>query len=446
MVVILGSLHLDCFVYDNSITMIQFIRRTFRSANPVPANYRGIFFHLYMEIAWYGVLAGTTIAFLAVFATRQGASLFQIGLLSSVPALVNLVFSLPAGSWLSRQRIGKAVFFSSLIQRSFYLVMVVLPVLLVPEAQVWTIVLVTFLMSIPGTAMTVGFNSLFGEAVPVEWRGQVVGIRNAILSVVTTGFTLISGQILEHMAFPTGYQVVFAVGIVGALISSVHLYLLSRLVGTQMAEGIITPPRTAAGRRMAVELRQLYQRGLQSLRLDVMRGPFAQLMLLLFGWHLVQFMPIPVITPFVVNELHLSDQVISLATSCFNVTVFLGSLRLSQLTHRFGNKILTGVGIMGLSLFPTLTALGGTGYIWGNLIGGLAWAFAGGALYNLILEKCPGNDRPAYLAWYSLVSNAAILLGSTTGPAIAGVIDPKLALILFGAGRLLAGIAVLRWA
>lgn len=426
--------------------MLQFIRRIFRSANPAPANYRDIFFHLYMEIAWFGVLAGTTIAFLAVFATRQGASSFQIGLLSSVPALVNLVVSLPAGSWLSRQRIGRAVFLTSLIQRSFYIVMVVLPVLLVPEAQVWTIVMITFLMSVPGAAMTVGFNSLFGEAVPVEWRGQVVGIRNAILSIVTTGFTLISGQILEHMPFPAGYQVVFAIGVVGALVSSAHLYLLSRLVGTKAAEGIIMPARTAAGRRLAVELRQIYQRGLQSLRLDVMRGPFAQLMLLLFGWHLVQFMPIPLITPFVVNELQLSDQVISLASSCFNVTVFLGSLRLSQLTHRFGNKILTGVGIMGLGLFPTLTALGPAGYIWGNLIGGLAWALAGGALYNLILEKCPGHDRPAYLAWYSMVSNAAILLGSTAGPAIAGVIDPQIALIIFGIGRLLAGIAVLRWA
>jgi hypothetical protein len=70
---------------------------------------------------------------------------------------------------------------------------------------------------------------------------------------------------------------------------------------------------------------------------------------------------------------------------------------------------------------------------------------AGGAIYNYILENVPSNDRPAHIAWYSLVSNAAILIGSLSGPAIAGIIGPALALVLFGIGRFLAGAAIVKW-
>jgi MFS family permease len=204
-------------------------------------------------------------------------------------------------------------------------------------------------------------------------------------------------------------------------------------------------PRSHNGRRLTLEINQLYQWGVRSLRLDVMRGPFARVMGLFFFWHLVQFMTIPAVTPFIVNDLKISDQTIGLATGLFNITMFLGSLYLSQATFRFGNKRLVGWGIALLSLFPILTAFGTGPYVLANFIGGLAWALAGGALYNYLFEYMPPNDRPAYLAWYMLVSNAAILIGSLIGPPIAAAIGFSTALIIFGIGRLVAGLAVLRW-
>jgi hypothetical protein len=274
----------------------------------------------------------------------------------------------------------------------------------------------------------------------------VAGIRNALLSVISTIFTLISGWILSRIAFPTGYQVVFAIGILGAGMSSLHLYLLSSIVACRQEMGNgFAQPRTVAGRKLALEARALYQRGVQSLRLDAMHGHFARIMALLFGWHLTQFMTIPTITPFVVNQLHLSDKLIGLAGGLFNMTVFLGSLGLNNATTRFGNKKLMGAGVMATSLFPILTSLGRSGYLAGNLVGGLAWSLAGGVIFNYILENTPADDRPAHLAWYSLVSNAAILTGSLAGPAVAGIINPATALVVFGVGRFLAGVAILRW-
>lgn len=402
---------------------------------------------MYMDIAWFGIVAGSTMAFLSVYATRQGANPGQIGLLSAVPALVNLLFALPAGGWLSKRPLGHSVFLSAVGTRIFYVVMVFLPVLLLPSMQVSAVIMITLLMSIPATALNVGFNAYYGEIVPMEWRGHMAGARNAIIAVVATVVTLASGQILNRMAFPTGYLIVFGMGALGAIVSTLHLYLLARLTANS------SPARAAAQadrsaqpqRRLTDEMRAFYFRGLQNLRLDVMAGPYARVMALLFGWHFMQFLSIPTITPFVVNELHASDQIISLATGGFNITMFIGSLFLSQATARFGNKRLVGVGIILLSAFPILTAFGLGPYILSNIIGGFAWAAGGGALFNYILERVPGHDRPAHLAWYTLVSNAAILLGSLTGPALAGEIGFFTALILYGIGRIIAGLAILRW-
>jgi MFS family permease len=298
--------------------------------------------------------------------------------------------------------------------------------------------------------MVVGFNSLFAEVVPVEWRGHVVGIRNAILSIVATVFTLISGVLLERVAFPLGYQIVFGLGFIGAAFSSYHLYVIAKNVSAKSADlgtSASKQPRQRFqnGRRISLEITQLYRWGVKSLRLDVMKGPFARIMGLLFFWHLVQFLTIPTVTPYIVNELGMSDQLIGLAAGLFNMAMFTGSLLLSKATNRFGNKKLTGAGFAVLSAFPILTALGVWPYIAANVIGGLAWAMAGGALYNYLFDNMPIDDRPAYLAWYTLVSNAAILIGSLAGPSVAGLIGFTTALVVFGIARLVAGLAILRW-
>ena len=70
---------------------------------------------------------------------------------------------------------------------------------------------------------------------------------------------------------------------------------------------------------------------------------------------------------------------------------------------------------------------------------------AGGALNNYILEGVPADDRPAYLAWYNLALNAAILLASLTGPLLAGWIGLAGTLILAGICRMVAALAILRW-
>lgn len=431
---------------------------SFRLARSVPAEYRSNFIHLYFDVAWFGVLSGSTVAFLAVYAARQGANALQIGLLSASAAVINLIFALPAGRLLERQAIGPAVFWASVLHRFFYLLFVPLPVLLAPQAQVWALVGLTLLMSIPGTALAVGFNALFADAVPPEWRSHVVGVRNAVLAIVLTATSLICGEILAIAPFPMGYQIVFGIGFLGAAMSSLHLWFvrpspagaapprvgrgLGDMAGPGMMRIIGDSLRGGAGLRFLTRAR-----GLRLLKLEVLRGPFGKVVATLFAFHLAQYLSIPLFSLYWVNQLHLSDQQISLGTALFQLMVFLGSTRLAYLSRRLSNHRITVIGALLMSTYPALTALsrGLELYLVAAVAGGLAWSLAGGALTNYILDRVPPDDRPAHLAWYNMALNAAILLGSVTGPLVADQVGLATALGVFAVCRALAALAILRW-
>jgi hypothetical protein len=105
------------------------ILRKILPSEPVPVEYRQTFFHLFIEMGWIGVLSGTTIAFLSVYAARLGADTRQIGFLSAAPALMNLLFAIPAAGWIKGRPLGAAAFWSSVLARIFYLPLAFLPFL-----------------------------------------------------------------------------------------------------------------------------------------------------------------------------------------------------------------------------------------------------------------------------------------------------------------------------
>src|SRR5215216_442213 len=195
----------------------------------VPSEYHSNFLHLYLDIAWLGLLSGSAINFLNIYATRIGATGFQIGLMGAMPAVVTLFLAIPVGRWLQRQNTGRAIFWSSVIYRIGFLALIFLPMSSTKLGQIWAIIAITFLMAIPLTPLGVGFNALFAEAVPPEYRAHVAAIRNVMLAITYMATSLMSGYILENMDFPLGYQIVFGIGAIGAAMSSFHLYFIRPL-------------------------------------------------------------------------------------------------------------------------------------------------------------------------------------------------------------------------
>lgn len=407
------------------------LTRLFRQTN-IPEEYRSNFLHLYLDIGWFGVLSGSAINFLNIYAARLGASAIQIGLIGAASALVNLVFAIPAGRWVQRRNTGLAVFWSSVFYRLGYALWIPLPWLFNDQGQIWALIVLTFLMAIPLTPLGVGFNALFAEAVPDEYRAHVAGMRNIVLSIAFMASSLISGTILEKMPFPAGYQIVFAIGFVGAAMSSLHLYFVRPLKKDRAPK--------------LPEMEEISARPAGSLRLDILKGPFGKVVAVMLFFHFSHYISTPIYPLFNVNILHLNDDQLGIGTALFYLTVLIGSTRLNRAVGKMGHQRVTGWGMIGMASYPLLLALSRT--VWHfyivSLIGGFTWGLAGGAYANYLLERIPGHDRPAHLAWYNIALNAAILTSSFLGPLIANVTNLAVALIIFAGMRVLAGILVLR--
>ncbi|RJP54028.1 MAG: MFS transporter [Anaerolineaceae bacterium] len=414
------------------------LSRLFRQSS-IPREYRANFLHLYLDIGWFGILGGSAINFLAIYAARLGASALQIGLIGAASAVVNLLIAIPSGNWVAKRNTGLAVFWSSVFYRLGYALWIPLPWLFNAQGQVWALIIVTFLMAIPLTPLGVGFNALFAEAVPSEYRAHVAGVRNIVLSVAFITSSLLSGYILEAVTFPAGYQIVFGIGFFGAAMSSLHLYFVRPLKKDRSSR---RPDLSADSASQADSPRGL----VSSLRLDVVRGPFGKVVVVMLFFHLAHYIASPIYPLYNVNVLHLNDDHIGIGTALFYLTVLIGSTRLNRLVGRMGHRRVTGWGMIGMALYPFILGLSQT--VWQfyavSLIGGFTWGLAGGAYANYLLEEIPEHDRPAHLAWYNIALNAAILAGSFLGPLIANLFGLVSALMLFAVMRMLAGVSILR--
>jgi len=407
----------------------------------VPEKYRSNFINLYLDIAWFGVVSGTAVNFLNVYATRLGASGMQIGLLTAASAIVNLFLAIPAGHWISKRHTGKAVFWSSVLFRIGYLFWIPLPWFLNEQGQIWALIILTFLMAIPLTPLGVGFNALFAEAVPDRFRARVAGIRNITFAVAYMLTSLIAGYILKNTDFPGGYQVVFTIGFIGAAMSSYHIYLVKPLRDDIIAP--LSPPIPASDMPKPSTPRGMTA----ALRLDVWQSKFKNVLLALFIFHFAHYLSNPLYPIFNVRVLNLNDSHLGNGTALYYLSVLLASTQLGRIVHRFGNKRVTGWGVAGMASYPLMLAFAEN--VWQfyilSFIGGFLFALVNGAYANYMLENIPPDDRPSHLAWYTIMFNFAILTSSLLGPLGADFMGLIPALIVFGVARILAGLFLLKW-
>lgn len=400
-------------------------------SEPFPEEHRENFFHLFFDIAWWGVLNGSIIVFLAVYASRLGASSFQIGILTASPALINILMTFPTNFFVRGKSTFQVVRWSALFTRLFYAFLIPLPILLPAQVQIWTIIVITLIMNIPGTIAAVMGNAFLAEAIPMEWRGQIIGIRNALLALTSMITSFIVGQVLKVFPFETGYMVVFGLGWLGSMLSAYHLFKV-KVVTPQ------TSPQSSQAQKPS-------WRGI--IRPDVLSGSFRNVLLVMFFFHVAVFLPNPIFPLYQVNELKLTDETIGFGTSLFWILYFLTSTQVGGLSRKYGFKTLTGAGTI-IASFATLIFTFSYQvwiYIITQIVSGIGWAIIGGGLVNYVLVNVPPDDRPSYLAWFNLAVNFAVLICGLVAPLITANLGLFGSMVLAVLVRFLAGIAILRW-
>lgn len=388
----------------------------------------------YLDISWWGLYGGATAAFLSIYATRVGATPAQIGLMTALPAAVQLLTSLPSGGLVRRMTPHRANWMGAFFSRLLLALYIFLPLLPSQPAQVRAIIIIGTAIAIPATLTGIAFNQLLMEAIPPDWRGTVIGVRNALYSIITFIVTVISGQILTRVAFPLNYQIVFAIGFVGAVMTAYQLWRVRPLSNLQSAT---QPVAVTTGRSLRGFIPAMTPQGRR----------YVQVLALLFLFNAVNNMVAPLVPGILVNRLALSDATISVGTALNSMLLFLVSLFYARRRRGARNRLGTALGA-GLLAFQAVALALATNvwlYMLSVIIGGLGSGILLTAQYNYHLENVPDHERATWLSWNLLLGNAAILIGAVLGPEVALRVSAPSALWIFGALRLMIGAIIFRW-
>lgn len=392
--------------------------------------------HYYFDIGWWGLYAGATAAFLSIYAARIGATPAQIGLLTALPSAISLALSLPFAEIVRRLSAHRATWVAALVSRTLFLLYALLPFFFKAPEQVTAILAIGALMAVPNTLLGISFSQLLMEAVTPDWRGTVVGVRNACFSIITFLVTMISGQILTRMAFPLGYQVVFVIGFIGGIATAYHLYKVRPLKAVNVP-AVRTLPAEMPARRLPRYLPTI----------DAAGKHYIRVLGILFLFNITNNMIAPLVPGVLVNTLALSDAWISIGAAANNLIIFVISINIVRLTRRTGNRGATALGSALLAGQALALALAGgpAGYLVSVVAGGLGTGVLITAQFNYHLDNVPENDRSTWLSWSLLMGNSALLLGSLLGPLLAGWTGVLLALGIFAALRLIMSAVIFRW-
>jgi MFS family permease len=277
---------------------------------------------------------------------------------------------------------------------------------------------------------------------------MVTGRRNAILAISMTASTLISGFILDHLVYPHNYQVVFLIGAIGGYLSAYHL---SRLRQDNLEPPIWETrqflPRRSVERLSAGRPSSNATNGKSLVRFDLLRSAFGLFLLAFLAFYAFQYLPLPLFPLIFVNELQLTDGMISLGSALFYLVMFLVSLQLTRIAGRFGHHRTLVGSALGYGIYPLMIGIarGPSMYYAASLVGGGFWGIASASLVNRLMEKAPDEDRPAYMTLHNLTLNAGILIGSLSGPLLGDWIGLQPASIVSGVLRFIAGFLLGIW-
>jgi MFS family permease len=377
--------------------------------------------YLCVEIFWASFLAGAA-TFNSVLALRLGASNEEIGFLSSMPALLAIIISIPTGRFLqSRAQKKPWILWALALNRSGYLLLALAPLLKifhlpVGSIAVWLIVL----FSVPAQFFTIGFVPFLAETIPVEQRAAVFAARNIILGVTTSAFTLLAGLWLNNILYPVNYQMLYAAAFAASMLSQ---YFLVKIDVREK------PPSRPAEKLKTIRLQ------LQEFRQAFTNQPaFVRIVRNTFLYGFGIWMATPIYVLFYIKTLGADEAWIGLNGTVAALVSIFGYIFWRWAMARLGEPRTLKFTIMLAGLYPLLV-----GVLHSLPLILLATAFnslvaAGINLshLNTLLKVMPEDRRPEYHAVFSTFMNVGAFICPLLAVGLTSFFDFGMVLIASG--------------
>jgi len=410
--------------------------RPLRTGRDIAARWVGLgdvsaqwnYWNLYRDIAWYGVISAVTTTFTSVYTLRLGGSDLLVGLLTSLPALINVLVQMPAARLIERQRNTRSLLlWTGFLMRLPVFLLALVPVFLT-RWQAVGVVWITALGTVPAAASNVAFTAMLADVVPAQHRAHVVSVRNVLFAVVTTLSVIAAGRAMDLLPFPLSYQFIFGLAFATSLVS---LYYVGR---------VVIPDRDAPAPGVNKPIRGW----VQALRTVRSESDYFRFTLAMFLFHWALYFSVPLYSIYRVRILHVSESWIgALAMIESGVTIITWYVW-GKVAEGRGSRYVLLLGILLLCCNPLGTALARNAWplLMVAAVAGIAGpAFSLGMLHGL-LELAPESHRPTYVGLFNMLINVPACISPLLGTVVAGWLGVRTALFV-GAGLRVAAFLAL---
>ena len=379
-------------------------------------------FYLIVEIFWASILAAAA-SFNGAYAIRLGAANVEIGLLSSLPALLALLVSIPAGQFLQARAGRKPWIVSALmVNRIGYLIVALVPFLTLAGLQQGALVVWIIALSSAGAHFfNVGFIPMLAEVTPEDRRATVFSMRNIVYNAFFSVCTLLFGLLLSRIEFPSNYQIMYAIGFVASCLSTYFLVKIDAPDATSMTK---TQGFSQAFKVQVKTLRDAFTDHPEFIRIT--RNTF------FYGIGLWLASPIYIL--YYVKSLNADDAWIGIQGTILSATTLIGYTIWRSLLKKWGEpailkRIILTAGLYPIlaGLLPSLNLILVVVALNGLLVPGINLSH-----FNTLLKVTPASNRPGYTALYITITNFGAFICPLIGVAIANLIGSGPALIIFG--------------
>jgi hypothetical protein len=382
------------------------------------------YFNVQVDAVGIG-LASAAAPYLPVFLTRLGASNFQVGLLTAMPALTGLFLALLVGRFLQTRRKIVPWFSAARLMVVSSYALTGLVGFFVPREQVVTAVLVIWaLATLPQTMVAVAFTVVMNAVAGPEHRYDLMSRRWSILGLTTAVTVALAGQLLDQVGFPLNYQLVFVGLSVGGLISfyfSSHIHLPDAVVPP--SEPGLSPLERSRGYLRLVRGEPDF------VRFSIQRFVF------LSGTSLA----IPLFPLYFVREVHASNAWIGIISTAQTAVLLVGYFIWTRGSRLRGSRFVLLWTTFGLSLYPALVAFTGRVELIA-VFAGLAGIFQAGldlVFFDELMRTVPVEYSATFVSLAQSLQYASSFLAPLIGTALAGVIGLSGALLVSAMVRLL---------
>lgn len=370
-------------------------------------------------------MANAAATFLPVFLARLGATNFQIGLLSSMPAFTGLFFAVLVGRFLqTRSNIVPWFSLARLLVVSCYAATGLAGFIVPREYLVPAVLGVWIFATLPQTILNVSFSVVMNAVAGPYHRYDLMSRRWSTLGLTTALTVALAGQLLEQINFFLNYQIVFLGLSLGGLIS---YYYSSRI---QIPDMQVPPPG---------EKGQTLRQRLESYRQLILSHPaFVRFSIQRFVFLTGISLGLPLFPLYYVREVKASDASIGLINTSATFVLVVGYFLWSRISRRKGSRFVLVATTLAMSLYPALvtTTLRVEVII---LMAGLAGIFQAGldlVFFDELMRTVPVEYSATFVSLAQSMQYISSMLSPLIGTLLADRIGLPAAMMVSAAVRL----------